>query len=239
MLARKPPTFPCAAHCAHRAPTTSDALSRPPPRQWLARTLFAALAFALLTGLPARAEPPHTPPLQVQVNGRALDAAGQQALAALQTRIGPVPPGAYWYDVYTGAAGRWGGPTSVFLAPGLALGSALPAAASGGGDGRLTGVFINGRELHPVDVAGLSAFGPVLPGRYLWDAAGNVSLEYGRWLFNFNALRASRTQGAGTYHRSDAQSGRSTTVTGGCAAVSDRLRSSDSSSAYTVYVGCQ
>jgi hypothetical protein len=201
--------------------------------------LGAALAgmFTLLSLASVAAAPPVAE--QVQINGRDLDAAGQRALSALEMRIGPVPAGRYWYDVHTGAAGRWGGPTSVFLAPGLALAGPLPAGASGGGHGRLTGVFINGRELHPVDVAGLSTFGPVLPGRYLWDAAGNVRQESGPWLFNFHALRASQRAGASTYHRSDAQRGKSTAVTGGCAAVSDRLRCSDSSSGYSYYVGCQ
>lgn len=204
----------------------------------LRRTSLAlALGGLIAVSAPASAAP--EPANSVQINGRDLDAAAQQTLKALEARIGPVPAGHYWYDVHTGAAGRWGGPTSVFLTPGLSLGGPLPPDASGGGHGRLTGVFINGRELHPVDVAGLSSFGPVLPGRYQWDAAGNVRLENGRWLFNFHALRAHQQAAGSTYHRSDAQRGKSTTVTAGCAAVSDRLRSSDSSSGYSYYVGCQ
>jgi hypothetical protein len=175
----------------------------------------------------------------VQINGHALDAAQQQALRALEQRVGPVPAGAYWYDAHTGAAGRWGGPVAVFLPPGLPLAGALPAQASGGGDGRLTGVFISGRELHPADVLALRRYGPVIPGRYAWDAAGNVSTEAGPWLFNFNSVRAAQARaGGGTYHRSDPSRGESTTVTSGCAAVSGRLRSSDTSSGYSYYVGC-
>ena len=209
--------------------------------RWVALMALAGL-LTFRAPLAIAAPPPPAPEVAgqatVQINGRALDAAGLRTLAALQARIGPVPPGQYWYDVHTGAAGRWGGPVSVFLAPGLPLAGPMPAQASGGGHGRLTGVFINGRELHPLDVAALATFGPVLPGRYLWDAAGNVRLENGPWLFNFNALRASQ-QGSRPYHRSDAARGRSTTVMGGCAAVHDRLRSSDSSSGYSYYVGCQ
>lgn len=176
---------------------------------------------------------------EVQINGRPLDEAQRKTLAALEQRIGPVPPGAYWYDVRTGVAGRWGGPVAVFLPPGLPLAGPLPAEASGGGNGRLTAVFINGRELHPSDVMALRQYGPVIPGRYNWDAQGNVSTETGFWLFNFFAvLQARQQQGGGTYHRSDPSRGESTTVTSGCAAVSGRLRSSDSSSGYSYYVGC-
>ncbi len=175
----------------------------------------------------------------VQINGRALDDAQQQALRMLEQRVGPVPAGTYWYDVHTGAAGRWGGPVAVFLPPGLPLAGALPAQASGGGDGRLTGVFINGRELHPADVMALRRYGPVMAGRYAWDAAGHVSTEAGQWLFNFNSVMAAQARAnGGTYHRSDPSRGESTTVTSGCAAVSGRLRSSDTSSGYSYYVGC-
>lgn len=177
---------------------------------------------------------------EVQINGRALDESQRKTLAALEQRIGPVPPGAYWYDVRTGAAGRWGGPVAAFLPPGLPLAGPLPADASGGGQGRLTAVFINGRELHPADVMALRQYGPVIPGRYNWDAQGNVSTEAGLWLFNFYAVLQAQQQqrGGGTYYRSDASRGESTMVTSGCAAVSGRLRSSDSSSGYSYYVGC-
>jgi hypothetical protein len=56
----------------------------------------------------------------------------------------------------------------------LPLGGPLPADISGGG----TGIFINGRELHPVDVAGLTQLvGQVMPGRYWLDAQGYAGLE--------------------------------------------------------------
>jgi len=178
----------------------------------------------------------------VQINGRALDDAQRRTLAALEQRIGPVPPGTYWYDVRTGAAGRWGGPVAAFLPPGLPLAGPLPADASGGGNGHLTAVFVNGRELHPSDVAALREYGPVYPGRYSWDTNGNVSLEGGMYLFNFYAVLNARNSrsggGGGTYYRSDITRGESTTVTRGCAAVSGRLSSSDTSSGYSYYVGC-
>jgi hypothetical protein len=117
------------------------------------------------------------------------------------------------------------------------LGGPLDARASGGGDGRLTGVFINGRELHPLDVQRLQTIGAVIPGRYRWDAAGNVSTEAGMFLFNFNAVV--QTRGSNPYYRSDVSRGESTFVGQGCAAVSGRTRQSDSSSSYDYYVGCE
>lgn len=165
------------------------------------------------------------------INGRALDEAQRHTLAHLEQHIGPVAPGAYWYDVHTGVAGRWGGPAAVFLPPGLPLAGPLPADASGGGSGRLTAVFVNGRELHPTDVAALRRYGPVWPGRYRWDARGNVATEAGQFLFNFFEVQK-------TYYRSDPSRGESTFVGRGCAAVSGRLSSSDASSAYSYYVGC-
>ncbi len=178
----------------------------------------------------------------VQINGHPLTEPQQRTLATLEQRIGPVPPGAYWYDAMTGAAGHWGGPAAVFLPAGLALAAPLPPQASGGGDGRLTGVFINGRELHPADVTALRRYGPVIPGRYGWDSRGNVTFEQGgRWLFNFYAVLAAQRNAAGggsPYYRSDVARGESTFVGRGCAAVSGRLRSGDSSSGYSYYVGC-
>lgn len=196
---------------------------------------ITALLSALALALPAaQAEPAAREGLTI--NGRALDGPQAALLAQLEQRIGPVPPGDYWYDVQTGAAGRWGGPVAAFLPPGLALAGPLPAEASGGGAGRLTAVFVNGRELHPADVGALRRYGPVWPGRYRWDAQGNVATEAGQFLFNFFAVL--RAQGGGTYYRSDVSRGESTMVTRGCAAVSGRLSSSDASSAYSYYVGC-
>jgi hypothetical protein len=184
-----------------------------------------------------------TPPSQYEFNGRALTPQEMATLQALQSQVGAIPPGHYWYDALTGAAGLMGGPTAGFLPAGLMLGGSLDARASGGGDGRLTGVFINGRELHPYDVQQLSTLGPVIPGRYRWDSAGNVSTEAGMFLFNFYALIQSRGKHAfgrdsNPYYRSDASRGESTFVSQGCAAVSGRLSPSDSSSSYSYYVGC-
>ncbi|MEP7300676.1 MAG: hypothetical protein ABI699_04045, partial [Caldimonas sp.] len=90
------------------------------------------------------------PARAIEFNGRALDAAGLKSLRPIEAVIGSLPAGRYWYDPMSGGAGVVGGPAAAYLGPGLALGGTLPANASGGGDGRTTGVFINGRELHPL-----------------------------------------------------------------------------------------
>lgn len=106
------------------------------------------------------------------VNARALSG---DELGSLQ-RIGVrVQPGRYWYDRVSGAWGVERGPTAGFIAAGLALGGPLRVDASGGG----TGVFINGRELHPLDVAALSQLVQVLPGRWWVNAKGDFGPEGG------------------------------------------------------------
>lgn len=74
--------------------------------------------------------------------------------------------GRYWYDKVSGASGMEGGAALGRVHPGLKLGGALRADASGGGQGRLSGAFINGRELHPHDGAALQQITPAIPGRY-------------------------------------------------------------------------
>ena len=106
---------------------------------------------------------------------------------------GRVAPGRYWYDHATGAFGIERGPTLGFVAPGLDLPGPLHADASGGGNGMLSGVFINGRELHPQDVAAFIAMlGAVMPGRYWVDAQGNFGTEGGPLLGNLFAIAAQR-----------------------------------------------
>jgi hypothetical protein len=142
----------------------------------------------------------------VRFNGLDLDQRGWQVIAQLeasyQTRL---PDGEYWYDARTGAAGPWGGPMAVALPADLPLGGAMPASASGGGNGQLTGVFVNGRELHPNDVAALMSFTQVQPGRYWVDAQGNGGYEGGPALFNLYALaKAAKSRGGGSNYMKDA-----------------------------------
>lgn len=78
-----------------------------------------------------------------------------------------------------------GGPTVGQVWPGLDLGGPLQADASGGG----TQVFINGRELHPVEVDYLRGlFGYVLAGRYWLNAMGIGGYEGGH-LFSIYTRR--------------------------------------------------
>ena len=131
---------------------------------------------------------------RITVNGGPLDARGWHVLEQLEvfgrTRL---PDGDYWYDAASGVAGRWGGPAATLLLPGLPLGGRLPAQASGGGNGRLTGIFVNGRELHPYDVRALIAmYGQAWPGRWWVNGAGDFGPEGGPAIGN---LRAAATRG--------------------------------------------
>ena len=69
--------------------------------------------------------------------------------------------------------------------PGLALGGPLQANASGGSG---TGVFINGREIHPQEYMYLlQQYGSVVPGRYWLNAQLIGGFEGGPAIFNLNA----------------------------------------------------
>ena len=119
-------------------------------------------------------------------------------LAALEQQYGlQIADGDYWYDPYSGAWGLPGGPTAGFIPAGLALGGVLQADASGGG----TAVYINGRELHPQEVAGLQQlFGAVQSGRYWLDAFGNYGFEGGPALGNLvYAIQAAQDGGGGYF----------------------------------------
>jgi hypothetical protein len=133
---------------------------------------IVTLAVALMLAGTALAAPPAR---HVTFNGRPATALDLTILKQLEARWGqPLADGDYWYDNRSGAAGTWGGPAMAFLPAGLGLGGDLPANASGGG----TGVFVNGRELHPLDLQRLMALvGPIQGGRYWVDAQGNAGPE--------------------------------------------------------------
>jgi hypothetical protein len=108
---------------------------------------------------------------QFIVNG---DSVPASTISTLEKTYGvKFTPGDYWYDRMTGAYGVKGGPCTGVGVAGLSIGGQLKADASGGS----TGVFINGRELHPLDVAGLQTFMLVMQGRYWTDAYGNFGYE--------------------------------------------------------------
>ena len=132
------------------------------------------------------------PARAITFNGRNLTADQLARLENLERAYqARIPDGSYWYDNRTGAAGFWGGPAVAILAAGLDLGGPMPANCSGGGTGRFTGTFINGRELHPLDVAFLSSISPtgqVLLGRFWVNANGDFGYEGGRVIYNLYRL---------------------------------------------------
>lgn len=125
----------------------------------------------------------------VVVNRVMLDSATRQAL---ERAYGvPIAPGRYWYDPVSGAWGMEGGPASGQILAGLRLGGPLWQEASHGN----TGVVVNGRELHRLDVAALQRCTPVIPGRYWVLANGVGGPEYGPATFNLAALCGNRGGG--------------------------------------------
>jgi hypothetical protein len=92
--------------------------------------------------------------------------------------------GDYWYDKLSGAWGYTGGPVMGQVYPFMDLGGPLKSNASNGN----TGVFINGRELHILDVRALQQITVVIPGRYWCDAYGNMGFEGGPPLVNLYVL---------------------------------------------------
>jgi hypothetical protein len=119
---------------------------------------------------------------EVYVNGLLISEADVQALES--SYFVQIPAGSYWYDAISGLVGLEGNPPSGQIMPGLALGGTLQANASSSG----TGVFINGRELHPLEIAYLQKmYGLVYPGRYWMNAQFIGGLEGGPAFFNLAA----------------------------------------------------
>lgn len=182
---------------------------------------------------PQYAQPQYAQPQQDQnvattrritINGMPASARDMATIETLERQWGiRAQDGDYWYDNATGATGRWGGPMVSLLPAGLGLGGPMPAHASGGGNGTLTGVFVNGRELHPYDVMRLQQLvGQVYQGRWWVDAQGNFGQENGPMLGNLYALQQQKNGGGGgdSYYSKD-QNG-SVFVGGGCVSVSTK-----------------
>jgi hypothetical protein len=160
------------------------------------RLRAAALALVLLSpAIPSAGQAPTRAAAGsgVRVNRVELGQDIVQALAQFGIRIAP---GDYWYDGFSGLFGMMGGPGLGFTMPGLQLGGALPADASGTG----TGVFVNGRELHAQDIAALSALGPIYPGRYFLSYDGWYGIEGGMPMGNLIMLAQQAAGGPG-YNR--------------------------------------
>jgi len=109
----------------------------------------------------------------ITINGHALTARQMAQVEAVERRYGVrIRDAAYWYDARSGATGFWNGPVVAAMPPGLDFGP-MPAGCSGGG----TGVFVNGRELNPLEVQSLSGLGPVYRVHYWLDANGDFGFE--------------------------------------------------------------
>lgn len=99
-----------------------------------------------------------------------------------------IPDGYFWYDPISGLVGVEGGPSVGQIYPDLPLGGSLRADASQGN----TSVFVNGRELHLLEVIDLQRLlGVVYPGYYWMDAQGNVGAVGGGFLFNLYTVSSS------------------------------------------------
>jgi len=119
----------------------------------------------------------------------------QDTLVALEAgyRVS-IPDGRYWYDARSGLLGRDGGPAPGQIKTGLGFGGRLLPQASGGN----TGVYINGRRLPRNELFALQQLiGPVRPGRYWLDAAGNAGMEGGPALVNLVAAHRAASAAGG------------------------------------------
>lgn len=143
---------------------------------------FLLLCIVMSLALPALAQPSG-----ILVNGVELS-----MQEVVDYRI-MVPVGRYWYDPVSGLWGQEGGPYLGQIDPHLELGGALRADASGGG----TDVFINGRELHALEVQYLVwLLGEQVPlGRYWMGADGVGGVEGGPASFS---LAREQDPGAGS-----------------------------------------
>jgi len=125
----------------------------------------------------------------VQINGKAISDHDIQVFE--QTYRLKIKDGTYWYDAKTGAWGMMGGPCAGIMMAGLNVGAPMPENASHGN----TGTFINGRQLHWLDVVRLRMVLPaVWPGRYWMDAHGNFGFEGGPMLSNIWVAAAQTAQ---------------------------------------------
>src|SRR5258708_40190754 len=115
--------------------------------------LITVLGLAAVVVASAQAPPAR----RVRFNGRLLAPDQMVRLEQIERVSGVrLPDGDFWYDNRSGAAGFWNGPAAAALPPGLELGGSMPPNCSGGN----TGVFVNGRVMHPPDFASLMQLGP-------------------------------------------------------------------------------
>lgn len=87
----------------------------------------------------------------------------------------PAHDGDWWYDDVSGAYGHVGGPCLKFMTPGLSgFGRIDPNCSHGS-----SGVFVNGRELHDIDISNWQTYVDDVPkpGRYSLDGNGDLKDE--------------------------------------------------------------
>jgi len=121
----------------------------------------------------------------VIVNGAPLEP--QHAAALQQAYRTRLVPGRYWYDAASGLWGLEGGPSVGLIAAGLPFGR-VDARASVGRFAGITGVFVNGREIHPDELRYLqSLYGQVNRARYWLNARGIAGYQGGPPQFNLVA----------------------------------------------------
>ncbi len=137
---------------------------------------------------------PNSAKRNVIINRSKLDPMQSSALDRMAGSI--IPDGKHWYDALCGAWGYEGGPTVAFIQAGLALPGPTPPDISGGG----TGIFFNGRELHPQECAFLLAvFGAAVPGRYFLNNLGVLSNELGIPIVNLASAFSAAAGGGGAF----------------------------------------
>lgn len=112
-----------------------------------------------------------------------------------------VPDGRYWYDPVSGLWGAEGGPSVGYIDPELPLGGELASNASGSG----SGVFINGREIHSIEVMRLMDIfgGPIQQGRYWLGADGVGGVEGFAASFSLTEQEPQQEQGSGQVFEDD------------------------------------
>ena len=139
---------------------------------------------------------------EIYINRVRLSAAVVAAMES-QYRI-PIQDGRYWYDVTCGAWGQEDGPTAGFILAGLDLPGPMPRDISQGG----TDIFINGREIHPLDQQALQRiFGQTIPGNYWLDAQGNLGPVGGGPIANLAAAIQQSAARSGSVTHGYAQGG--------------------------------
>ncbi|MAE28485.1 MAG: hypothetical protein CMJ87_05810 [Planctomycetes bacterium] len=130
----------------------------------------------------------------VFINGMAMD---QNQINEFQHAYGAAPmAGDYWYDQISGLYGASGQPPAGFMYPGHNFGQASEYASAG-----QSSIWFNGRRLTAQEVFYISALigAQAQPGRYWFDAAGNVGFEGSPYtLGNLHAAaRAGQARSAG------------------------------------------